>query len=82
MAQQYRICLSNEGDGGSIPESGRSPGGGNGTPLQYSYLRNPMERRALWAAVHGVTRVRYYLTVINNKCGSTVWRSGKHSRVI
>ena len=29
----------------------------------------PMERRALWAAVHGVTRVRYYLTVINNKCG-------------
>ena len=34
------------GDAGSIPESGRSPGGGNGNPLQYSCLENPMDRRA------------------------------------
>ena len=37
-----------------IPGSGRSPGGGNGTPLQYSCLENPMDRGAWWAAVHGV----------------------------
>ena len=39
---------------GSIPGSGRSPGEGNGYPLQYSYLVNSMDRRALWATVHGV----------------------------
>ena len=40
------------GDTGSIPGSGRSPGKGNGNPLQYSCLESPMDRRA-WAAVHG-----------------------------
>ena len=44
----------NAGDLGSIPGSGRSPGGGNGHPLQYSCLKNPMDRRAWRAAVHGV----------------------------
>jgi len=43
-------------DVGSIPESGRSPGGGNGNPLQYSYLGNPMDRGAWWATVHGVAK--------------------------
>ena len=38
-----------------IPGSGRSPGGGNDNPLQYSCLENPMDREAWWAAVHGVT---------------------------
>jgi len=38
----------------SIPLSGRSPGEGNGNPLQYSYLENPMDRGAWWATVHGV----------------------------
>ena len=41
---------------GSIPGSGRSPGGGNGSPLQYSCLGNPMDRGAWWAAVHGVAK--------------------------
>ena len=41
---------------GSIPGSGRSPGEGNGNPLQYSCLENAMDRRGWWAAVHGVTR--------------------------
>ena len=36
----------NAGDWGLTPESGRSPGGGNGTPLQYSCLENPMDRGA------------------------------------
>ena len=39
----------------SIPESGRSPGGGHGNPLQCSCLENPMDRGAWWAAVHRVT---------------------------
>ena len=41
-------------DGGSIPGSGRSPGVGNGNPLQYSCLENLMDRGAWRAAVHGV----------------------------
>ena len=44
------------GDMGSIPGSGRSPGGGNGNPHPYSCLENPMDREAKWAAVHGVTK--------------------------
>ena len=47
---------TNAGDVRSVPESGRSPGGGNGTPLQYSFLVNSMDRGAWWAAVHGVTK--------------------------
>ena len=44
------------GDTGLIPELGRSPGGGNGNPLQYSWLENPMDRGAWQATVHGVTK--------------------------
>ena len=47
---------SNAGDLGSIPGSGRSPGEGNGNPLQYSCLENLMEGRAWWATVHGVAK--------------------------
>ena len=41
---------------GLIPGLGRSPGGGNGNPLQYSCLENPVDRGACWATVHGVTK--------------------------
>ena len=44
----------NAGDAGSIPGSERSPGGGNGSPLQYSCLENPMDRGVWRALVHGV----------------------------
>ena len=44
-----------------IPGSGRSPGEGNGNPLQCSCLRNPMDRGVWWAAVHGIARVRHDL---------------------
>ena len=50
--------IASEGDVtdvGSIPESGRSPGGGHGNPLQYSCLENPMDREAWQATVHKVT---------------------------
>ena len=45
----------NAGDMNLIPGSGRSSGEGNGNPLQYSYLKNPMDGGAWWDTVHGVT---------------------------
>ena len=44
------------GDTGSTPGPGRHPGGGNGNPLQYSCLENPMNRGAWWATVHKVAK--------------------------
>ena len=52
----------NAGDPGSIPASGRSPGEGNGNPLQYSCLENPMDGGAWWATVHGVTKSQTQLS--------------------
>ena len=43
-------------DEGSIPRSGRSPGEGNGNPLQYSCLENPMDRGAWWATIFRVSK--------------------------
>ena len=48
-----------EGDLGSIPWLGRSPGEGNGNPLQYSCLENPVDGGAWWATVHGVSKIRH-----------------------
>ena len=49
-------CTCNVGDLGLIPGVGRSPGGGNGSPLQYSCLENPMDRGAWQSTVHGVAK--------------------------
>ena len=57
VAQSVKESACNAGDPGSIPGSGRSPGEGNGKPLQYSCLENPIDRGAWQAAVHGVARV-------------------------
>ena len=48
-------------DRGLISGSGRSPGGGHGNPLQYSYLENPLDRGAGWATLHRVTKSRTQL---------------------
>ena len=59
MAQTVNNPPANAGDlrdVGSIPESGRSPGGGNGNPLQCSCLENPMDREAWWATDRGVAK--------------------------
>jgi len=48
--------LAKAGDLGVIPRWGRSPGVGNGNPLQYFCLGNPMDRGAWWATVHGVAK--------------------------
>ena len=49
-------------DAGSIPESGRSPGGGHGNSLQYSCLENPMDRGACRATVHEITKSQRWLS--------------------
>ena len=53
---EVKVSACNAGDLGSIPGLGRSPGEGNGNPLQYSCLENPMDRGAWWATVHGVAK--------------------------
>ena len=52
----------NVGDVGSIPGSGRSSGEGNGNPLQYSLLENPMDRGAWQSTVHGVAKIETQLS--------------------
>ena len=53
---EVKASACNVGDLGSIPGLGRSPGEGNGNPLQYSCLENPMDGGAWWATVHGVPK--------------------------
>ena len=57
-----KVSVYNVGEPGSIPGSGRSPGEGNGTPLQYSCLENPMEGGTWWVTVHGVAKNRTRLS--------------------
>ena len=59
---EVKASAFNTGDLGSIPGLGRSPRDGNGNPLQYSCLDNPMDRGAWWATVHGVTKSRTQLS--------------------
>ena len=63
---EVKASASNAGDLGSIPGTGRSPGEGNGNPLQYSCLENPMDGGAWWATVHGVAKSWTRLSDINN----------------
>ena len=56
VAWMVKNLPANAGDPGLIPGSGRSPGEGNGYPLQYSCLENSMDRGAWRATVHGVTK--------------------------
>ena len=51
-----KVSACNAGDPGSVPGSGRFLGEGNGSPLQYSCLENPMDGGAWQATVHGVTK--------------------------
>ena len=58
VAQTLKVSACNAADSGLIPGLGRSPGEGNGNPLQYSCLENPMDGGAWWATVHGVAKCR------------------------
>ena len=57
-SEEVKVSACNAGDLVSIPGLGRSSGEGNGNPLQYSCLENPMDRKAWWATVHGVAKSR------------------------
>ena len=64
VALKVKNPPSNAGDirdVGSIPGLGRFPGGGNGNPFQYSFLKNPMDRGAWWATVHWVAKSQTWL---------------------
>ena len=73
---EVKASACNVGDLGSIPGLGRSPGEGNGNPLQYSCLENPMDGGGWWATVHGVAKEsdlierrhahRVYLNVVSS----------------
>jgi len=58
VAKKSTCNAGASGDKGLIPALGRFPGGGNGNPLQYSLLENPMDRGAWQATVHGITKSR------------------------
>ena len=63
MIQILPAIAGDSGDAGSIPEPGRSPGEGNGNPLQYPCLGNPMDRGTWHATVHGVVNSWTQLSV-------------------
>ena len=82
---EVKVSACNAGDPGSIPGSGRSPGEGNGNPLQDSCLENPMDREAWWATVHGVAKSRtrlsdftYLLTYTESESHSVMSNSLRH----
>ena len=56
MVKNLSAKAGGAGDSGSIPEFRRSPGEGNGNPLQYSPLENPMDRGVWWATVQRVAK--------------------------
>ena len=61
-SSDYKESACNAGDPGLTPGSERSPGGGNGNPLQYPCLENPMDRGAWWAIVPGVSKSQIQLS--------------------
>ena len=77
LVAQRKPPACNEGDLGSFSGWGRSPGEGNGNPLQYSCLENPMDGEAWWATVHVVTELdmtslslsfRHHMIFTSNIC--------------
>ena len=72
---EIKASACNVGDLGSIPGSGRSPGEGNGNPLQYSCLENPMNGGAWWATVHRVEKSQTRLSDFTHSIHSeTCWQ--------
>ena len=65
VAQQGSICSGDTGDSGLVPGWGRSPGEGNGNPLQYSCLENSMDRGAWRTTVHRVAKSQTRLSSLS-----------------
>ena len=72
-----KVSAHNAGDLGSIPGLGRCPGAGNGNPLQYCCLENPMDRGAWWATVHGIAKESDMteVTVLRSRMAEPSWIS-------
>ena len=73
-------------DVSSIPGSGRSPGGGHSNPLQYSCLKNPMDREAWWATVHSIAKSRIRQKGLSTRAQTFIewtvcYMAGKSSKV-
>ena len=70
-------------EAGSLPESGISPGEGNGNPLQYSCLENLMDRGDWWVTVHGVAKSRTWLSDYHSLSASVLIEnsSAQHQRL-
>ena len=68
VAQMVKASACNAGDPRSIPGWGRSPEEGNGNPLQYSCLENPMDMGAWLATAHGVVKSWTGLSDLTNFC--------------
>ena len=78
LSGKESACNAGDGDKGSIPGSGISPGGGPGNLLQYSCLENPMDRGAWWATVHRVAKSRTRLKQLS-ACVRTWMRTHTHT---
>ena len=63
VGKESTCSAGDTGDAGSFPGLGRSPGGENGNPLQYSCLENPMDRGAWWASVQSVVKSGTWLSM-------------------
>ena len=74
VVKNLPVSAGDTGDTGSIPGSGRTPGGENGSPLQYSCLENSMDRRAWWATVHEVAKSQTQLSTHTSSNKSRVKR--------
>ena len=75
-SSEDKASAYNAGDLGSIPGLGRSPGEGNGNPLQYSCLKNPTDRAAWQATVHRVAKSRTRLSDFTHTHTCTFWLHG------
>ena len=85
MALVVKSLLASAGDlrdKGLFPGFGRSPGGGHGNPLQYSYLENPMNRGALRATVHWVTKSQTQLSDLARVLGEKTRASPDRKSVV
>ena len=71
----------NEGDLGLIPRWGRYPGEGNGYPVQYSCLENPMDRGAWWATAHEVTKSHTWLKRLSRHAWTSNSVYSKHKKI-
>ena len=66
-------------DVGSIPGSGRSPGIGNGNPLQYYCLENPMDKAAWWATIHGTAKSQTQLSTCTTQDPAIASRAAENT---